>query len=529
MNVFALTELKSFISPSIDQKFNFVELVEIIRQNAILSLNSERQNSLGQFFTPFSIAQMMSSMIECERRKIRLLDAGAGAGILTAAFASKICERKKKPLEIEVTAFEIDQNLIPYLEETLRQCRKFCGQHEIEFNYWIRNEDFLTAAAESVSYGLFNDSGKPEFDAAIINPPYGKINTKSEANRLLRSCGIIAPNLYAAFLALCAELVVPNGELVAITPRSFCNGNYFKPFRRYFSKRMSFDRFHIFDSRKDIFDDDILQENIIFHAVKDSSDNCKEHEVVISHSKKNFADRERIVRIKNTELMKPGDKELFIHLGGNEANEESINKIKYFQTSLAELGIAVSTGKVVDFRSKEFLQHGIGKGSAAPLIYPHHLKNGTVEYPTAHRKKFDAIQINATTKSLLVEKGTYVLVKRFSAKEEKRRVTAALIKPTDLPGEKFGFENHLNYFHAHGKKLGQALAKGLTLFLNSSILDNYFRQFSGHTQVNASDLRYLKYPTRMELENLGKHYNGRLPEQIEIDLLIDRMILKNER
>jgi adenine-specific DNA-methyltransferase len=47
------------------------------------------------------------------------------------------------------------------------------------------------------------------------------------------------------------------------------------------------------------------------------------------------------------------------------------------------------------------------------------------------------------------------------------------------------------------------LAKGLAAFLNSSLVDLYFRQFSGHSQVNATDLRMLRYPTRSMLERVG--------------------------
>lgn len=88
-----------------------------------------------------------------------------------------------------------------------------------------------------------------------------------------------------------------------------------------------------------------------------------------------------------------------------------------FTCSLDDLGLKVSTGRVVDFRAKEFLQNELTKDSA-PLIYPHNLQKGIVEYPVAHKKKFD-IWIAPETESLLVATGTYVLVKRFSAKEEK--------------------------------------------------------------------------------------------------------------
>src|SRR6185369_9427624 len=86
---------------------------------------------------------------------------------------------------------------------------------------------------------------------------------------LLKQLGIEASNLYAGFLAAATQLLEPEGELVAITPRSFCNGPYFKSFRTDFLKIMSIKRLHLFDSRSAVFNQDkVLQENIIFHAVK---------------------------------------------------------------------------------------------------------------------------------------------------------------------------------------------------------------------------------------------------------------------
>jgi adenine-specific DNA-methyltransferase len=104
---------------------------------------------------------------------------------------------------------------------------------------------------------------------------------------------------------------------------------------------------------------------------------------------------------------------------------------------------------------------------------------------------------------LLVPRGIYVLVKRFTAKEEDRRVVAALYDPKRIDAERVGFENHTNYYHRRGAGLPMELAKGLTAFLNSTVVDMFFRQFNGHTQVNATDLRNLRYPTTEQLESLG--------------------------
>nr|NJM03924.1 hypothetical protein [Desulfobacula sp.] len=85
-----------------------------------------------------------------------------------------------------------------------------------------------------------------------------------------------------------------------------------------------------------------------------------------------------------------------------------------------------------------------------------------------------------------------------------------------------GFENHLNYFHKQGKGLPADLAKGLALYLNSSLVDQYFRLFSGHTQVNATDLRKVPYPDQEQLLRLGSHIKDVMPDQETIDAALEK-------
>jgi adenine-specific DNA-methyltransferase len=85
-----------------------------------------------------------------------------------------------------------------------------------------------------------------------------------------------------------------------------------------------------------------------------------------------------------------------------------------------------------------------------------------------------------------------------------------------------GFENHLNYFHASGHGLDRSLAVGLFAFLNSTVVDQYFRRFSGHTQVNATDLRTLAYPDRDTLQAMGREMKALDLSQEEIDELVSK-------
>ncbi|HEX8436020.1 hypothetical protein, partial [Archangium sp.] len=157
---------------------------------------------------------------------------------------------------------------------------------------------------------------------------------------------------------------------------------------------------------------------------------------------------------------------------------------------------------------------------------PGHLSGGRVAWPKDFKKP-NALAVDPETDALLVPAGTYVLVKRISAKEEKRRVSAAVFDPRHVPCERVGFENHLNYFHQNGSGLPATLARGLAAFLNSTLLDIHFRQFSGHTQVNAGDLRNLKYPSRQRLEALGQHISDSLSTQDELDAIIEKELFSN--
>ncbi|MBC7816049.1 MAG: hypothetical protein IAG10_04030 [Planctomycetaceae bacterium] len=63
--------------------------------------------------------------------------------------------------------------------------------------------------------------------------------------------------------------------------------------------------------------------------------------------------------------------------------------------------------------------------------------------------------------------------------------------------------------------------------MNSSLVDNFFRQFNGHTQVNATDLRSLRYPSREILQRLGLRLHdwpkdqGTLDEVVEEELRVE--------
>ena len=158
------------------------------------------------------------------------------------------------------------------------------------------------------------------------------------------------------------------------------------------------------------------------------------------------------------------------------------------------------------------------------MILPRHCRNGLVVWPQEHESVPNASSVSGPDDELVLPSGWYVLVNRFSAKEDRRRIVASLFDPNKVDAPYVAFDNKLNVLHRRNAGLPEKLAKGLTTFLNSSVVDAYFRQFSGHTQVNASDLRTLRFPDISTLERLAQTVDEMMPVPHIIDSLLSQEI-----
>jgi adenine-specific DNA-methyltransferase len=497
---------------------DLLAIPDTLRSRHFAVADVQQQKDLGQFLTPPHVADLMAAMFKCRNRRIRLLDAGTGMGMLTTAFVRRQLMRDHPPARIEVTAYELDETLIEGIENTFDACRSACDARGVVFSFTINNRDFIADGAEMLRNDFFSITPQT-FDVAIVNPPYGKLSTTSVAYQRLRSVNAETTNLYTAFLNLIIGLLKPGGELVAITPRSFCNGPYFKPFRQNLLRKMSFRDIHVFDSRTAAFKHDkVLQENIIIHAVKGVQ---SPRTIRVSQSGGATGDTVRTRVLPADAVSSPDDPEAFIHIPTSDRHLAAREQVCGLDATLATLGLTVSTGRVVDFRAREHLRKEPGNNTA-PLIYPCHFQGLFVRWPKIPVKKPNAIANNGETVSLLVPSGVYVLTKRFTSKEERRRVVACLYAPEHVAPGPVGFENHVNYIHADGHGLDMALAKGLWAFLNSSALDLYFRQFNGHTQVNATDLRNVRFPTSHQLGSIGSLIGDETLQQEDIDEIVTK-------
>ena len=474
-------------------------MLSVIEQKRLqLSRNTDakKKSRFGQFLTPERTAVFMASLFRNENDvgHCRLLDAGAGIGSLSAAFLDRWVSGGFHFQHVEVDAFELDHALIRHLSNTFDKYN-----NRANFIANIYEEDFILAAVESLSGNLFSKTIEG-YTHAILNPPYKKINSNSAHRLALRRVGIETVNLYSAFVALTVALTAPGGQIVAIIPRSFCNGPYYRLFRDFILERAAIRHIHLFESRSKAFKDDkVLQENIIINLERGGEQGL----VTISTSSDDTFTDLITHEYPFEQIVFTDDSERFIHVPTS-PDKSGIQQFKAFHYTLADLGVKVSTGPVVDFRLKAHLRD-MPESDTVPLLYPSHFSSGGTTWPIDGMKKPNAIMYNKDTEKWLYPTGFYCVVRRFSSKEEKRRVVASVVEPCAFGDvTALGFENHLNVFHEDKHGLPEALARGLAVYLNSTSVDENFRRFSGHTQVNATDLKLMRYPSRDTLIELGE-------------------------
>jgi hypothetical protein len=274
--------------------------------------------------------------------------------------------------------------------------------------------------------------------------------------------------------------------------------------------RAAIRQIHLFESRNKAFrKDGVLQENVIIRMTRGG----RQGAVVVSTSTDDsFADLQEITH-PFASIVFPDDPHEFIHIPTGDDKDMLAGAA--FAYRLEDLDLAVSTGPVVDFRMRAALRADPENGTV-PLLYAGHFSGGAFEWPKAGFKKPNAILHNRETAKWLFPTGFYTVVRRFSSKEERRRIVANVVEPQKLPQpDALGFENHLNVFHDRRRPLDEWVARGLAVYLNASAVDRYFRRFNGHTQVNATDLRTMRYPSRQALVALGKwaKKNGPLSQE----------------
>lgn len=473
----------------------------------------DHKKTFGQYLTPPEVAAFMSGLPSIRKvSRLDILDPGIGSGILGIALVERIVEDFKSIEHINLVGYEMDSGLKNILHESIEQLSEWADSKGVCFTYEIRFKDFVLDKASVLddSPSLFSSLHQAEqdelFDIIISNPPYFKIPKDDPRARAAAKVVYGQPNIYALFMAISARLLKQHGELVFITPRSYASGPYFKQFREFFFEEITPIQFHLFNSRAETFDrDSILQENLILYA-KRVPKRTPDREVTISISNGSRdlgTVKSRKLPLKRVIDLSSTNKVLFLPTAYQD--DRILEIVDSWSGSLHKYEMEISTGKVVPFRTTEFLcTHGDIANGEAPLIWMNSIRNSTVVWPFLKRSKPQYIRVTDETRPLLNRNGNYVLLRRFSAKEESRRLNSSPYLQEQLDCELVAFENHVNYVHRPYGKISRSEAIGISAILNSVFLDTYFRVSNGNTQVSATEIRDMPFPDIIQIKRIGE-------------------------
>ena len=432
-----------------------------------------------------------------------LLDAGAGTGILSAALLDRIFQLGYTGT-INLTCYETDRVVLPVLEQNLKLAKENYG-----INYIIKTENYITSQYFGIGTLLDEDSCK--YDHIIGNPPYLKVSKNApEALSMPLVCHG-APNLYFLFCAMGIYNLKTNQELVYIIPRSWTSGAYFKKFREYLFSNAVITDIHLFESRDKVFGgESVLQETIIIKVKKTRTEPDTIN--ITTSSDSEFSDIRKFEAPYHTVI----PKNHYVYLITDEKDANVIERINNLPQTLPDIQLKMQTGIIVDFRTREVLRDNMEEG-AFPLLYAQHIKDGRVVWPLG--KVGEVIRTDHP--AYLQENSDFLLVKRFTSKEEKRRLQCGIYLKQKYSQFKYiSTQNKVNFVKCDSP----CITYGLYVLLNSSLYDAYYRILNGSTQVNSTEINQIPIPSRDVIEKMGRELMHQELTVVNCDKIVDRWI-----
>lgn len=463
------------------------------------AVTKTKRKKIGQFFTPPSVANYMGGLMETNKKKIKVADTGAGTAMLGGSICQHAFENPNIE-EIHVDFYETDENIIHFLQQNIELIRQEAEEKGKRFTYLIIQENFILHN-ETIWQDSECINEEEKYDVIIGNPPYKKIGKNDVEAEAMSSIVHGQPNLYFLFMAMSVALLKENGELIYIVPRSFTSGLYFRKFREYFLNTVRITDIHLFNSRSDVFNSDkVLQEAIILRAVKT---NTLTDTIHITLSENMFIEDSFSHRVPYGTVVDLTSENLFILIPSSVEEIELLTIVNSWEHNLINLGYKLKTGPVVDFRALDIIKEE-PEVNTVPLLWANHFINNRVSFPVPVSKNPQYIVDTEDSQSVLLPSKNYLLVKRFTSKEEKRRIQSAFYFADDFPNEKVGIENHLNYITKLKGEMTKEEIYGLFVLFNSSFIDTYYRILNGSTQVNATEVNAIPLPSLEDIIRMGQ-------------------------
>lgn len=453
-----------------------------------LKTSQSHKKDFGQFMTPPKIASYMSEKMFTTPvpHTLHILEPAIGTGVLLSALIDKLLTLNERPISINVTAYETDislKNAINQLKTFLRNTLKKNG---IKLKFRVIFGDFLLSNSNFA------------YDLIITNPPFFKL--KKDDIRSIANNDVVhgQPNIYGLFMSKCANHLNENGRVCYLTPRSWTSGLYFKKLRAKIFSSLDLYAAHLFESRDAPFSKERIQQESMITWFKKSQ--SKTDLIALSFSLGDEDLIQKQIRMATRqEVLPKSEDHTFVLI-----KKPKIFSISIFSETLLGAGMKASTGRVVPFRTQKNLKDKNNK-KTSPLLWMQHIQKMDIKWPLKIKSEY-ILNCKETTK-LGIPNLNYVLVRRFSPKDSFDHIIAA---PFLKDGSDLVFiENHINYIFKQNGTLSSKEAQGLSYYLNSIYVSDYFSERLGHTQINAGDLNKLPIPPLDVLEAIGEYLENK--------------------
>ena len=426
------------------------------------------------------------------KTEVSILDPGAGSGILSAALIERL-QSISDLQKIHLTCYETDTNIIGLLKENLEW---ICQKSSTRVDYQIVSENFILSQALEYNHMIGADPDPLKYDMVIGNPPYKKIAKEAPEATAMPDVCYGAPNLYFLFAAMGLFDLKEHGELVYIIPRSWTSGAYFTRFRQEFFSTGVLKHLHLFVSRDKVFEQEsVLQETIIIKVEKAAMKPQRIH-ITTTQTNRDFSDKTEFEAPYETVV---SGKDAYVYLVTNEQEVTTLRQLNQLGDTLPSIGLKMKTGLTVDFRNREALRN-TAEDDAVPLFFAQHIQDGKVVFPVGKEHEY----LVTEQPGLLQQNTNYLFVKRFTAKEEHRRLQCGVYLARRNPTyTKISTQNKINFI-CGVQELSECVVYGLYVLFNSTLYDCYYRILNGSTQVNSTEINSMPVPPMSTIEAMGK-------------------------
>jgi adenine-specific DNA-methyltransferase len=462
----------------------------------------------GVFFTPPPLVERLLDLLEeagADWSRHRVLDPAAGGG----AFLAPVATRMVSALQREGA----DPRAV------LNHIQRHLSGIEIDpFSGWMSNvilesvlwEDCLGGTDRLTPLTCSQDALEvPEirqYDVVVGNPPYGRVTLPDEVRQRFARSVFGHANLYGVFTDLALRLAVSGGLIGYVTPTSFLGGLYFKNLRSVLTAEAPPVAIDFISDRGNVFDG-VLQETllVVYRSLRPAED-VRLAEIETT----SFSERARITVIGGQPALPASDAPWV--LPRSRAAARLLHSALRSKARLSDYGYRISTGPLVWNRHRDQLVDDELPG-VYPLIWAESVCGPGVFELRAAQRNHKAYFLARPGQEHLVQRDSCVLLQRTTAKEQPRRLVAAVLPKAVLdPFHGAIVENHLNVIRAAGDRAKIDL-DSIAALLNASIIDDLFRCINGSVAVSAYELESLPLPDPAEMDEFGVLVREGAPSQ----------------